>query len=293
MDLRKLLYLGFLMGIVAVTSSYAANSASPKATASHAVHDDTVSSTWIVVNLFTGKSSRQAVLVRDTLARLGAEGRGIVLPYNEITVENMRAMRPAFLALSPNGIPWCKYKGKNGAELQAFFKALPVIAEELQIPMIGICGGHQAIALAFGGKVGPIKGGEDDCFPYGHNPTERGRHNLEVLMDDPLFHDMGKTINLVQNHYDEVKKTPSGFMCLANNQLCKYQIIRHSTLPVYGVQAHTEYFMNSRPDGGILLKNFLKIAKTHNQIARSGPAKIKESRVDSEKPKLETTAVPW
>ncbi|MFA6224456.1 MAG: gamma-glutamyl-gamma-aminobutyrate hydrolase family protein [Desulfomonilaceae bacterium] len=225
-------------------------------------------SLWIVVNLFTGRTSRQAVKVQETMKRLGAEGSGIVLPYSDITIENMKKLRPAFLVLSPNGIPWCRYKGKNGEDLANFFKALPVIIEDMRIPVIGICGGHQALALAFGGKVGPIRGGEDDCFPYGHNPTEKGRRDINVLHKDPLFSGMDKSLNLVESHYDEVKRLPKGFIALGQNELCPYQIIRHPDRPAYGVQAHTEYFMNSRPDGGILLRNFLDIARTHNSSAR-------------------------
>ena len=228
-----------------------------------------VNPVWVVVNLFTGRSSKQAVIVQETLERLGAEGRGIVLPYSDITVENMEKLRPAFLALSPNGIPWCKYRGKNGEDLKNFFSALRVIIEDMRIPVIGICGGHQALALAFGGKVGPIRGGEDDCLPYGNNPTERGRHNVDIVKTDPLFLGMGKTINLVQSHYDEVKKLPAGFVALAENKMCPYQIIRHPERPAYGVQAHTEYYLNSRPDGGILLRNFLNIARTHNRFTRN------------------------
>jgi GMP synthase (glutamine-hydrolysing) len=230
------------------------------------------SSVWIVVNLFTGQTSKQAVIVRDTLERLGAGGQGIVLPYRDITVENMKKLRPAFLALSPNGVPWCRYKGRNGTDLQNFFKALRVIVEEMEIPVVGICGGHQAIALAFGGKVGPILGGEDDCFPYGKNPTERGRQDVKVDRRDPLFLGMGPSLNLVQNHYDEVKRLPPGFINLASNKMCAHQIIRHPDRPVYGVQAHTEYYLQSRPDGGTLLRNFLHIARTHNRIARNAKA---------------------
>lgn len=248
---------------------------------------------WIVVNMFTGRSSRQAELVRDILVRLGADGQGIVLPYKDITVENMKKLKPAFLALSPNGIPWCKYKGKNGSELDAFFKALPIIIEEQSIPMIGICGGHQALALAFGGKVGPIKGGEDDCFPYGNNPTERGRHDVFVSEEDPLFTGMGQSLNLVQNHYDEVKRLPSGFMCLAQNKLCKFQIIRHHFKPAYGVQAHTEYYLKTRPDGGILLKNFLAIAKEHNRTQRVSIPKKVNSETSSDNNNAIKKNMPW
>ena len=223
---------------------------------------------WIVVNMFTGRTSRQAVKVQETLKRLGAGDSGMVLPYAEITIENMKKLRPAFLVLSPNGIPWCNYRGKNGENLANFFKDLPVIIEDMGIPVLGICGGHQALALAFGGKVGPIRGGENDCFPYGHNPTEKGRRDIHILHKDPLFSGVGKSLNLVQSHYDEVKRLPKGFITLGENELCPYQIIRHPDRPAYGVQAHTEYFANSRPDGGILLRNFLEIARTHNRTAR-------------------------
>ncbi len=226
------------------------------------------SSLWIVVNLFTGKTSKQANIVREKLIRLGVGGTGIILPYSEVTTENITALRPAFLALSPNGIPWCRYKGRNRENLDNFFSALRVIVEQMDVPVVGICGGHQALALAFGGKVGPIRGGEDDCFPYTKKPTERGRHNIEVIAKDPIFDGMGETINLVENHFDEVKRLPSGFIHLAQNDLSPFQIIKHPTKPAYGVQAHTEYSYSARPDGGTLLRNFLKIVATHNRVVR-------------------------
>jgi|GEM_PF-357230 len=241
------------------------------------------SSLWIVVNLFTGKSSKQANIVREKLLRLGVGGTGIILPYREVTVENITRLRPAFLALSPNGVPWCRYKGRNGEDLDDFFSALRVIVEKMEVPVVGICGGHQALALAFGGKVGPIKGGEDDCFPYKNKPTERGRRNIRVIEKDPIFNGMGQTINLVENHFDEVKKLPPGFIHLAENDLSHFQIIRHPTKPAYGVQAHTEYFHGSRPDGGTLLRNFLKIVAMHNRVARRPPPKQIGHSVSDEK----------
>jgi GMP synthase (glutamine-hydrolysing) len=225
---------------------------------------------WLVVDLFTGGSaSKQSVKVHDAFVRLGAEGKSSILSFRKVTIQEVIDRRPAFIVLSPNGIPWCRYRGQNGEKLKDFFRSLKVIVEEMNVPVIGICGGHQALALAFGGKVGPILGGEDDCFPYGKNPIEKGRHDLDIVRDDPLFKGLGKTINLVQSHTDEVKRLPKGFICLAKNELCPYQIIRHPSRPAYGVQAHTEYFHSRRPDGGILLENFLRIAREHNRAGRT------------------------
>ncbi len=240
----------------------------------------------MVVNLFGGRTSKQAERVKQTFERLGAGRGAIILPYRDVTVDSIEALSPAFIALSPNGTPWCRYKGRSAVDLQNFLNALRIIIDDLGVPVVGICGGHQALALAFGGKVGPILGGEDDCFPYGKRPTEKGRKDMEVLQADPIFTGMGKTVNVVQSHYDEVKRIPKGFIWLAGNKVSRYQIIRHPTRPAYGIQAHTEYYHTSRPDGGLLLRNFIEIARTHNRVLRS-PAP-KASQTGSARLKVET-----
>jgi len=260
-----------------VPNSTGAQDASPEAVSTSITKEKgplEATSLWIVVDLFTGRqSSKQARIVRDKLVKLGVGGTGIILPYSSVSLENIAKLRPAFLALSPNGMPWCKYRGRNRIDLDNFFSALRVIVETMDVPVIGICGGHQALALAFGGKVGPIRGGEDDCFPYNHKPTEKGRHDVQVIENDPLFTGMGEAINLVENHFDEVKKLPPGFVHLARNDLSPFQIIKHPTKPAYGVQAHTEYYYSARPDGGTLLRNFIKIVSQHNRDERKRPAK--------------------
>ncbi len=252
-----------------------------------------VSNVWVVVNLFGGATSKQAEKVRETLMGLGAGGRGIIMPYGAVTVEAMERLRPAFLALSPNGVPWCRYKGKSGESLERFLEALRVIVEQMDVPVVGICGGHQALALAFGGKVGPIRGGEDDCLPYGKNPPEHGRRDVAVRANDPIFLGAGKTLNLVEDHYEEVKRVPAGFVWLAGNSLSPYQIIRHPTKPAYGIQAHTEYYMQHKPDGGTLLRNFLRIAKTHNATVRAGAAQTPYSRPGADEGRGAEAATPW
>lgn len=267
LDPLVLVILVFASGSCLVTRGESQGGIGPKAELKAAQRAKRI---WIVVNLFTGQTSKQAVRVKDALERLGAQGNGIVLSYRDVTVENILSLNPSFLALSPNGTPWCRYKGRNRENLKMFLKSLRVLIEDYSIPVVGICGGHQALALAFGGKVGPVKGGEDDCFPHRNNPTERGRHYVTIVKDDPIFLGMPKKINMAQNHFDEVKRMPPGFICLAQNNLCPYQIIRHPSKPVYGVQAHSEYYFSSRPDGGLFLRNFIVLAQNHNKFVRDG-----------------------
>jgi GMP synthase (glutamine-hydrolysing) len=193
------------------------------------------------------------------------------LHFSKVTYELIADMKPEFIILSPQGTPWCRYTGEKGVALQNFLWTLPVFAEELNIPMLGICGGHQALALAFGGKVGPIRAMEDDCMPYSRE-RQSGVIPLTLNAEDPIFSGMGKNLRILESHYDEVKVLPPGFVLLASDKISRNQIMRHPTKPVYGIQGHPEYFYGNRPDGGIFIKNFLKIAESYNKTAHSAAA---------------------
>jgi GMP synthase (glutamine-hydrolysing) len=210
---------------------------------------------------------------------------GLIVGFRECTPEYVLARDPEFIVLSPQGTPWCRYAGVEGVALQNFLWTLPWIAEELNIPILGICGGHQALALAFGGKVGPIRAGEFDCLPYSRG-KQAGVAPLNIVAPDPIFKGIEGQIHITQSHFDEVKVLPPGFMLLASEKLSPIQIMRHRTRPVYGIQGHPEHFHKGRPEGGALLANFLAIARAHNESVRKvgapapGPLSAAESPKD-------------
>jgi GMP synthase-like glutamine amidotransferase len=211
---------------------------------------------WIMVALAPyGHGGGKAFSV---IKQLSGNPRGIIVHFTEFTLELVAEKQPEFIVLSPQGTPWCRYTGERGVALQSFLWILPIIAEEMNIPILGICGGHQALALAFGGKVGPIRGGESDCFPYSRE-RQSGIVPLKMEMTDPIFRGIDGSLRIVESHYDEVKVLPPGFVLLASDRKSPNQIIRHATKPVYGIQGHPEHFSGDRPDGGLLIKNFLKI----------------------------------
>jgi GMP synthase (glutamine-hydrolysing) len=224
---------------------------------------------WIMVSLSHDLWSRAGAHAQSVIKELSGNPRCIYMHFSKLTLEMVAETKPAFIVLSPQGTPWCRYSGETGVALQNFLWMLPLIAEEMHVPILGICGGHQALALSFGGKVGPIRAAEDDCLPYSHE-RQSGVVPLTLKASDPIFAGVDGPLRLVQRHYDEVKVLPKGFVLLASDKLCQIQIMRHETKPVYGIQGHPESFSGNRPDGGILIRNFLNIAKAYIESVK-GP----------------------
>ena len=222
---------------------------------------------WILVSLAPSGCSNGCRNVYSVVQQLSGNPNGVVIHFSRLTPELVAETRPEFIILGPQGTPWCRYASNESVGLQNFFWTVPLLAEEMNIPILGICGGHQALALAFGGKVGPIRGGEFDCLPYSRE-RQGGVIPLNVTSDDPIFQGISEELKILQSHYDEVKVLPPGFRVLAADKVCPVQIMRHPTRPVYGIQGHPERFGKDRPDGGILIRNFLEIARTHNETTR-------------------------
>lgn len=226
---------------------------------------------WVMIGLSPDGCSGGCRHVFSVIKKLSGNPNGIVVHFSKVTPEWLAELQPAFIILSPQGTPWCRYTGEMGVSLQNFLWMLPMAAEEMNIPILGICGGHQALALAFGGKVGPIRAGEDDCMPYTRD-RQGGVVPLTLLAPDPIFKGIGSTMRIVESHFDEVKVLPPGFVLLASNKLSPNQIMRHPTKPVYGVQGHPECFYGSHSGGRILIRNFLEIALAHDQALKSAHA---------------------
>ncbi|MGH7131842.1 MAG: type 1 glutamine amidotransferase [Phycisphaerales bacterium] len=116
---------------------------------------------------------------------------------------------------------------------------LPWMAAELdcireanarQIPLMGICLGHQMIAKALGGEVAPADKPEIGFCPV--DLTVSGQ-------TDTIFAGVPWTTRQFQTHAQEVKKLPDGAVHLASSAACKVQSFRVG-LRTYGFQFHFE-----------------------------------------------------
>ncbi|MFO8077601.1 MAG: GMP synthase subunit A [Thermoplasmatota archaeon] len=118
------------------------------------------------------------------------------------------------------------------------------------IPILGICAGHQLMARFFGGDAKPSK------IP------EFGKITLTLIDEQsPLFIDVPKESIVWESHNDEITKLPENMKNLAKSENCLYQAIMHKTKPFFGLQFHPE--VNNTEYGEQIFSNFKQICETH------------------------------
>src|SRR6056297_3252126 len=116
------------------------------------------------------------------------------------------------------------------------------------IPILGICAGHQFMARFFGGDAKPSK------IP------EFGKITLTLLdTENPLFINVPKESIVWESHNDEITIIPDSMKNLAKSENCTYQAIMHKEKPFFGLQFHPE--VNNTEYGEQIFTNFISICK--------------------------------
>ena len=158
-----------------------------------------------------------------------------VVRNDQMTIEEIRALKPERIILSPGpGFP-----KDAGICIEA--------AKELgkEIPVFGVCLGHQAICEAFGATVSYA------------SQLMHGKQSMVTLDTDcPIFKGMKKTISAARYHsLAAVRETmPEELKITAETEDGEIMGVMHRDYPIYGVQFHPESILT--PDGYEILKNF-------------------------------------
>ena len=170
----------------------------------------------------------------QALLTLGAE---VTVRTNDtITLDEARELAPSHLMISPGpGRP--EDAGVSLEMIESFTG---------EIPLLGVCLGHQALAVAFGGSVGsalslmhgkssPIYHDRKTIYEGLPNPFPAGRYHSLAVHEDRL---------------------PDVLAISAYTSDGEIMGVRHRDLPVEGVQFHPESLLT--PAGDRLLRNFLE-----------------------------------
>jgi len=166
---------------------------------------------------------------------LGAEV--LVHRNDQLTIEQARALNPTHLCISPGpGTPY---------DAGVSMKMIEAFAGEL--PIFGVCLGHQSLTEVFGGKVvraGRLMHGKTSLVTHDGkgvftdvtNPVEVGRYHSLIAQPESLPAILEVTA-----------KTPEG----------EIMGLRHKTLVIEGVQFHPESVLT--PEGPKMMGNFLQM----------------------------------
>lgn len=204
---------------------------------------------YLVDNTINGQGDSP----REIRAVLGRLIRGLEIltePFHSVSLERVRSLKPSHIILSGQSHPWDNYTPQSLAGV------FDVIKQASQ-PILGVCGGHQQIALAYGAEVGlmdRLEPGEG----YEGAKRERGFFPIDNT-GEGLFKGLPSTVTVWHSHCDEVKQLPDGFRCTASNETCAIQAMQQKGRRVYGVQFHPELFDEEHPEGRQIVENFLSL----------------------------------
>jgi anthranilate synthase component 2 len=176
------------------------------------------------------------------LGELGAE---VVVKRNDaLTVTEALAMKPQGIVISP---------GPSDPDHAGI--CLELVRQASNVPLLGVCLGHQAIGQAFGGEVvrAPV--------PM-HGKVSRIGHN-----SSSVFAGLPNPFPATRYHSLIVDRIglPSSLMVTAETEDGLIMGLAHRQRPIHGVQFHPESIASE--GGHQLLRNFLRLAAAQSVAA--------------------------
>lgn len=204
---------------------------------------------YLVDNTIEGQGASPRE-IKCALEQLRPETPIIVEHFKDVSLGRVQELSPSHIILSGQSHPWTNYSPES---LAGVFEVI----RRAEQPILGVCGGHQQIALAYGSTVGLMKRltpGEG----YEGALRERGFFDVETN-GEGIFNELPRTLSVWHSHCDEVKELPENFKPTASNTTCHIQAMQHTSRPLFSVQFHPELFDKEHPQGRRIVENFLSL----------------------------------
>lgn len=168
-----------------------------------------------------------------------AQGASVVVYRNDaITVEEAKVTEPTHLVISPG----------PGRPEDAGVSLDMIAAFANDIPVLGVCLGHQCLVQHFGGRIVSAE-------RLMHGKTSTAKHDGKTIyagLSQPF--EVGRYHSLCAEH----DTLPDELELTAETDRGEIMGVRHRTLPLEGVQFHPESVLT--PEGDTLMANFMRLS---------------------------------
>ena len=189
----------------------------------------------------------------------------ITVRNDAITIDDIKKMNPSKIIFSPGP----KHPKDSGICLEI----LNNIDELGNIPILGICLGHQAIGMNFGGEIRRLE-----------NPLHGKTSEITVLSENSvLFKNLPKKFKVMRYHSLYVDNIPEELEVTARSEDGVVMAVEHKSKNIFGIQFHPESFFTEY--GKNMIRNFLNIevSETLQNNENSKNTKEKGNFIDMNK----------
>ena len=163
----------------------------------------------------------------------------ITVRNDAITIDDIKKMNPSKIIFSPGP----KHPKDSGICLEI----LNNIDELGNIPILGICLGHQAIGMNFGGEIKRLE-----------NPLHGKTSEITVLSENSvLFKNLPKKFKVMRYHSLYVDDIPEDLEVTAKSEDGVAMAVEHKSKNIFGIQFHPESIFTEY--GKNMIRNFLNI----------------------------------
>src|SRR3990172_2631719 len=154
---------------------------------------------YLVDNTIDGQGASPREL-HAALLRMNADLDVLVEPFHVVSMQRLAELNPSHIVLSGQSHPWAQYSPRSLSGV------LEVIKTAKTLPILGVCGGHQQIALAYGARIDLMERLEPG---EGYEGARRERGYLPVETDGAgIVRNLPYRFTVWHSHFDEVKELP-------------------------------------------------------------------------------------
>lgn len=153
-----------------------------------------------------------------------------VLPFDKIKISGIAAFESFILS----------GRQQNNKEMNALNSKIVNHAISERKSLLGICYGAEILALTVGGTIRRM------------SSAQKGNSTVKITSENPLCRGI---INVYQSHSFEISHLGKSLIHLASSESCKYEIIQHQNLKIFGTQFHPEM----TEDGLSLIDRFVSL----------------------------------